>query len=229
MKVVVAKELGFCFGVKRAYELAISNASSKTAIIGQLVHNQDVQNNLYEHGIKGFEENCNCEKIILRSHGTIKEEKEELLKRYELIDTTCPILLNIYNKMIEKEEEGYTNIIFGDPNHPEVIATKSQVKNCIVIDSPEQIESLKEDLYFVTMQTTLNYDKADLLTKAICDKFGNKVKVFNSICGASSKRRKSLIELMDEVEAVIILGSENSNNTKELCNILKEKNSMIIY
>lgn len=224
MKVVVAKELGFCFGVKRAYELAISNASSKTAIIGQLVHNQDVQNNLYEHGIKDFDENCNCEKIILRSHGTIKEEKEELSKSYELIDTTCPILLNIYNKMTEKEDEGYTNIIFGDPNHPEVVATKSQVKNCIVIDSPEEVESLKEDLYFVTMQTTLNYDKADLLTKAISDKFGNKVKVFNSICGASSKRRKSLIELMDEVEAIIILGSENSNNTKELCNILKEKN-----
>ena len=78
MKVVVANELGFCFGVKRAYDLAISNASSTTAIIGQLVHNQDVQNNLYEHGIKEFEAKGNFDKIILRSHGTIKKEKEEL-------------------------------------------------------------------------------------------------------------------------------------------------------
>lgn len=223
MKVKIANELGFCFGVKRAFDIAVQNASDSTLIMGQLVHNKDVQSYLYSKGIKDYHNNKDGKKLILRSHGTIFSEKEDLSKKYEIIDTTCPVLLNIYNKIKEKENEGYRALIIGDPNHPEVKATLSNTKNGIVVSKIDEIDSLPNEKFFVTLQTTFNEKLASEFIDKFQSKFKDNVLIFNSICNASKKRREALKKLMNEVEAIIILGGENSNNTRELCEILKEK------
>ena len=226
MKVILADELGFCFGVKRSYEMALSNAKD-AAIIGQLVHNSDVQDKLYDSGIKDYADGLNVKKLILRSHGTIKSEKEILERKYKLIDTTCPVLLNIYKQIQKYEKDGYINIILGSKIHPEVIATASQVNKCIIIEDEEDINNLDiNEKYFVTMQTTLNDELAERLVNYILKKFENNsenIVIKNTICSASKKRRAALIELTKITDCIIILGGENSNNTKELANILKEK------
>ncbi len=227
MRVILADELGFCFGVKRAFDLAIDNAKD-SAIIGQLVHNEDVQRRIEDAGIAEYTDGCECKNLILRSHGTIKSDKDELAKKYNLIDTTCPFLLNIY-KMIDKYNSlGYINIIFGSKSHPEVLATASQVEGTIIVDDVSDIDKLDANKkYFVTMQTTLNTEKSKILTEYILNKFkDNKENLIiqNTICNASIKRRQAIIKLMDLTDCIIVLGGENSNNTKELANILKENN-----
>ncbi|MCI6610296.1 MAG: 4-hydroxy-3-methylbut-2-enyl diphosphate reductase [Ezakiella sp.] len=224
MEIKIAKVLGFCFGVQNAYDLAIKNASYKTGIMGHLVHNQDVQDSLYNLGIKDFYNQQDIDKLILRSHGTPVDEMHKLEKKYELIDTTCPVLKSIYNKIVQAEINGYTNIILGDKNHPEIIATKSRLKNAIVINSTQEVDNLPAGKYYVTMQTTFNDKLAYELTNKLEKKFGESVIIKNTICNASNKRREALYELMREVEAIIVFGSTTSNNTKELCNILKENN-----
>lgn len=226
MKVILADELGFCFGVKRSYNLAIKN-SKNSAIMGELVHNSDVQNKLYENGIKDYHEGIKTQNLILRSHGTLLSEKEKLEKKYNLIDTTCPVLLNIYSKIKEFEDKGYINVIIGSKSHPEVIATASQVENIIILESINDINQLDfNKKYYVTMQTTLNDVLAEDISRKLLDKFKNNkenIIINNTICSASKKRRDAILKLSEITDCIIVLGGENSNNTKELANLLKEK------
>ncbi len=224
MKVKLAKEMGFCFGVKRAYDLA-SKSNISTAIMGELVHNKDVQDSLYDKGIIDFKKDIKVDNLILRSHGTDKKYKEELSKKYNLIDTTCPVLLNIYKQMQKYELDGYLNVIIGDPNHPEVMATKSQVDNAFIVFNLDDIDLLPKDKrLFFTMQTTLNDNKAEEIVLKIKDTLDkDKYIIKNTICSASRNRREAIEDLSKEVDCILIFGGENSNNTKELSNLLLER------
>lgn len=226
MKVILADELGFCFGVRRAYELALENAEN-SAIIGELVHNSDVQQSLYDSGIKDFSKSKDVKNLILRSHGTVLEEKQLLQEKYNLIDTTCPVLLNIYKKLREYNKQGYVNVIFGSKDHPEVIATASQVSDVIIVENKNDIDKLDSNKkYYITMQTTLNDEVAKELADYFLEKFKDNKDIIinNTICSASRKRREAILRLSEVTDCIIILGGENSNNTKELANLLKEKN-----
>lgn len=229
MKVIVAENLGFCFGVKRAYNLAIKN-SKNSAIMGMLVHNDEVQNNLYNFGIKQYTDDIETSNLILRSHGTVLEERNKLEKNYNLIDTTCPVLINIYKKMKEKENDDYITYIIGDPNHPEVIATKSYLKKCEIIYNEEDVNKidLSKNIY-ITTQTTLNENKFKTISKLINDflninNYKKNIIIENTICNASELRRQSLYDLMMKCEYIILLGDQKSNNTKELEKILIKNN-----
>ncbi|MDO5714459.1 MAG: 30S ribosomal protein S1 [Tissierellia bacterium] len=230
MEIYIANELGFCFGVKRAYSLAIEAGSKKTAIMGQLVHNQDVQNSIYKTGVKEYAPDIEVDTLILRSHGTLKSKKEKLSKRYKLIDTTCPVLVAIYKQMIRHEEEGYLNVLVGQKSHPEVQATASQVKECVIIESTEDINNITWNKpIYLTVQTTLNTTLADTIIDTIKDiaskhDFQKPLKINYSVCNASHKRRAALYELMEKTDCILIFGGPNSNNTKELVSILEKEN-----
>lgn len=183
---------------------------------------------MYDSGIKDFSKTKDVKNLILRSHGTVLEEKQRLQKKYNLIDTTCPVLLNIYKKLREYNKQGYVNVIFGSKNHPEVIATASQVSDVIIVEDKNDIDKLEMDKkYYITMQTTLNDEMAKELTDYILEKFkdnNENIIINNTICSASRKRREAILRLSEVTDCIIILGGENSNNTKELANLLKEKN-----
>ena len=140
MKVIVAKNSGFCGGVRRSVDLA-EESLEKTGdhyCLGQIVHNPQQVKMLEDKGMKTIEkkdlDNIHDSTVVVRAHGIDQATKEKIVNNNNrLVDATCPVLTNIYKKIAEKEEEGYKIIIVGDRQHPEIKAMASYVKNGIII------------------------------------------------------------------------------------------------
>ena len=139
MEIKVAKHAGFCFGVKKAIEIAEEVAQGnreKTYVLGQLVHNEKVIKNLEDKGII-FVENINeipqNAVTVLRAHGEpgttyqILEQKS-ITKEKNLNDATCPLVTLVHNVAIKLKNNGYEIVIFGKHNHPEAIGTSYHIK-----------------------------------------------------------------------------------------------------
>ena len=125
MKIIKAKNGGFCFGVKSAVDAVKKNAGEHTYTLGDVIHNERVVSELKALGVKSVnsvdeidDENAT---VVIRSHGAPPEVYEEIEKRgYRLIDATCPFVKKIHKLVREHYEKGYRIVIIGDPNHPEV-------------------------------------------------------------------------------------------------------------
>ena len=123
MKIILAKDYGFCFGVKRAVKLStdILKEKNEAYSFGELVHNQQMVEKLETEGLKVFENENDISNstVIIRSHGVSKETKNRFSElKNEVLDCTCPVLKNIYKKIEEKYNSGYEIIIVGDKTHP---------------------------------------------------------------------------------------------------------------
>ena len=149
MKIIVAKNSGFCNGVRRSVDLAnkASEKNIKTYTLGPLVHNPTQVKMLEKKGVSVVDENevlnIKNSQIVIRSHGVSEKLKENLKKNSnEVADAPCPVLLNIYKKIIEKENEGYTVVIIGDKEHPEIKAMASYVNNGIIIKDETEAKNI---------------------------------------------------------------------------------------
>ena len=151
MEIMVAKHAGFCFGVKKAIEIAEETASknkdSKTYVYGQLVHNERVIDDLQSKGIifaESIEEIPNDAVTVLRAHGEPgttyqKLQEKNILKGNKLNDATCPLVTLVHNVAIKLKNNGYEVIIFGKKDHPESIGTSYHIKgeDTFVVEEPE--------------------------------------------------------------------------------------------
>lgn len=240
MEIYISENAGFCFGVKRAIELTdiALETNVKTYSLGPLIHNPQEVERLEEKGLKKFnnvdelKEIKSKQNIIVRSHGETKKNKNLIIeKKYNLIDATCPILFSIYNRIIEAEKNGYTIVIIGDKNHPEILAMKGQLKtDPIIINNETEAKNVKnrEKLYVIS-QTTNLIEKFSLLS-AIIEDSNTDVVIKNTICNATKIRQESTIELSKKVEAMIVIGGNTSSNTNKLYELSKKhcKNSFRI-
>ncbi|MBI2646905.1 hypothetical protein HYW99_00340 [Candidatus Woesearchaeota archaeon] len=151
MDIKVAKHAGFCFGVKKAIEIAEEvalNNKGKTYVLGQLVHNEKVIKNLQDKGVvfvNGINNIPQNAVTILRAHGepgTTYEilEKKSIVKGKNLNDATCPLVTLVHNVAIKLKKNGYEVIIFGKKNHPEAIGTSYYIKGneTFIAESPEK-------------------------------------------------------------------------------------------
>lgn len=238
-RITLAKHAGFCYGVKRAVEttkrLKVQNPEKEISVLGELIHNSQVIQELEEMGIKKID---NIKKVenadgicVIRSHGVPSCVYEEIEKKgFEIADLTCPDVKKVHNKAFELVKDGYTLIIIGKPEHPEVIAISANAqtfsKNVFVtpdVDSVKKIETeLKSSKKIgVVVQTTqriavLQEIVAYLLT------LNNEVKVFNTICPSTSLRQNEAKNLARQSDLMIVAGSKNSANTSHLAEILRE-------
>ncbi len=228
MEIILAKSAGFCGGVKN-----IANITEKTLekedkaySFGQLIHNRQYVDQVRKKGLveiedlKGLEEGST---IIGRAHGVKKETKEKIIKLgHNYIDGTCPVLLKIYEKMIEEWKKGYRIIIVGDPDHPEVMALNSMVDyEAWIISSPEEAKNIQKlnNLYIIS-QTTNIYEKFFEISDIIKRRNVN-VKVDNTICNATRIRQEECLNLSKKVDVMIVIGGNNSSNTDKLYQIAK--------
>lgn len=226
MKVVLAKNLGFCFGVKRAINIA--EEFKNTPTLGPLIHNKKEIDRLQEDFGVGVIDSAELaleeSSVIVRTHG-IERDKRELLKKrgVEIIDATCPYVTKPQKICEDMSKEGYQIVIFGDIEHPEVKGVMSYSKSTpIVIGSVEELESLEFDqkvaLVSQTTKKISNFLKiADHLVKRCSE-----VRVFNTICNATAQNQDAARELAKESDVVIVVGGKNSSNTKQLLTICKE-------
>ena len=232
MEIVVAKNAGFCFGVKRAIEKTNDylNKSGEIYSIGPLIHNEIVTNDLKKRGLielNDIEEikALKNKKVIIRTHGIEKEIYEILEKNNnEIIDLTCPFVKKIHELVEKYSNSGYKIIVIGDKNHPEVKGIVSYANNDIyVIINEEDIKALNIDKsanIFVVFQTTTNALNAQKLVDILKDLFYN-ISLVNTICNATENRQKEVVELAKNSDVMLIIGSANSSNSKKLYEISK--------
>lgn len=223
----VAESAGFCFGVKRAIEMAYEaiGVEPKLYSYGQLIHNKTVTDDLASKGLEIVEslDGLTEGTLLVRSHGVGKALYDEAeAKGLKILDGTCPFVKKIHNIVHDKLAEGMGIIIVGDGTHPEVIGINGWCENAAVILEDEEAAKTKEipekEKYAVVVQTTFRQAKLDKILEILQDR-GVNMEVHNTICSATEKRQTDAEELSKTVDKMIVIGGKNSSNTQKLVEI----------
>jgi 4-hydroxy-3-methylbut-2-enyl diphosphate reductase len=227
MKIELASSYGFCFGVKRAIKIAEEHPGSKT--YGPLIHNKDEINRLKEGFDIGLAESLDDvdekESVVIRTHGIPKKELASLKEQdTKIIDATCPYVTTPQQDVAKMSKEGYSIVIFGDKNHPEIKGVVSYAENekdaFIVLDAKE-LEGLPlRSKVAVVAQTTRKPEDFIKITSALILKH-KEVRVFNTICNATFENQDAAADLAKKADVMIVIGGKHSSNTKQLHSICK--------
>ena len=238
MEIIRAKYMGFCFGVLEAINVCNSlvEEKGKKYILGMLVHNKQVVEDMQRKGFKlvteeellqdvdSLEEN---DIVVIRAHGTSKKVHEKLKERkVKVFDATCIFVNKIRQEIEIANEKGYSILFMGDRNHPEVKGVISFADDIQIFESYEEATKLKIDLdktYLLSTQTTLNKRKFEEVKKFFKENYKNVI-IFDKICGATAVRQKAVEDLAVKVELMIVVGDTKSSNTKKLYEISKKLN-----
>ena len=237
MKVKLASNYGFCFGVKRAIKIAEDYKDSAT--MGPLIHNQDEINRLQNDFNVGLYTKLSDVKdndtVIIRTHGIPKDDLKNLrLQKAKIINATCPFVTTPQQIVKKMSKEGYSILIFGDAEHPEVKGVQSYGEDqddVHIILEPSEIKDLifKNNKIATVAQTTKKKEKYLEIVNALVLK-NKEVRVFNTICDATFENQDAARDLSKEVDVMIVIGGKNSSNTKQLHSICLENctNSYLI-
>ncbi len=232
MKLIIDKNAGFCFGVKRAVESVIKTARASADLdiytYGPLIHNKQVIEKLSANNIKVAEEiNENFDRnslLVIRSHG-IPEYKYEEIKSNNInyLDCTCPYVSNIHKIVKKHFLEDFKIFIIGDKNHPEVIGINGWCNNsAVIVDDEKIVDKLPNyDKICLVAQTTITKELWNKVVNEVLKKYSN-VEVFNTICSATEKRQSSAEEISKNVDCMLVIGSRESSNTNKLFSICKK-------
>ncbi len=233
-----AKYAGFCYGVKRAIDLSIKtkleNPDEPVYILGQLIHNNQAINKLKEYGIQTLNdipENLDgfC---IIRTHGITPQQLDILKqKKCTIIDATCPDVKRVQDKAKWLAQQDYQVIIIGRADHPEVLAIKAHAdivaqKETIVVSSIEDVKIYldiikKSKDIGIVIQTTQQVEKFKQILPLIAE-YSKHLRVFNTICSATTKRQKHAYELANNSDLMIVVGSKTSANTTHLAELTQK-------
>jgi len=227
MKIVLASSYGFCFGVKRAIKIAEEHKGSKT--YGPLIHNKDEINRLkdgFNIGLaEKFEDVSPDDSVVIRTHGIPKNELSALKEqKNQIIDATCPYVTTP-QKIVEKmSSEGYSIVIFGDKNHPEikgVISYAKNLKNAFIVDSAKELEGLPilSKVAVVAQTTRKPTDFSKIISALVLQH--KEIRVFNTICNATFENQDAAAELAKDADVMVVIGGKHSSNTKQLHSICK--------
>ncbi len=223
-----AKSYGFCFGVKRAVEIA--EGSKNAVTLGPLIHNPlEIERLAKNYNVKYIESiediDNDVKRVIVRTHGIPKDKLHKLKeKNVEIIDATCPFVKKPQEIVEEMSKLGYDIVIFGDKNHPEIQGVMSySVHNRVyVVLSPKELENIKLKERIATVAQTTRKIKDYLEITNYLIQRHKEVRVFNTICNATFENQDAVRELAKKADIMIIIGGKNSSNTKQLYNIAKE-------
>ena len=237
MKIKLASNYGFCFGVKRAIKIAEDYKNSST--MGPLIHNQDEINRLQNDFNVGLYTKLSDVKdndtVIIRTHGIPKDDLKNLrLQKAKIINATCPFVTTPQQIVKKMSKEGYSILIFGDAEQPEVKGVQSYGEDqddVHIILEPSEIKDLifKNNKIATVAQTTKKKEKYLEIVNALVLK-NKEVRVFNTICDATFENQDAARDLSKEVDVMIVIGGKNSSNTKQLHSICLENctNSYLI-
>ena len=231
MEIKIAEYCGFCYGVKRAVEMAEKAAADRIngATLGPLIHNPQFIAELEAKGIAckdDLDQFTAGETVIFRSHGVGPEvyEKAEA-KQLNIIDATCPNVRMAQKKAFQAAQDGYLPIIVGEKNHPEVKSIKKWAgENAIVVEYLKDISEVpQKDKYAVIIQTTFELQKFEEILVALQKEREGEYRVERTICLATSQRQNAAMKLAGEVDVFIVIGGRNSANTRHLYELVASK------
>lgn len=223
-------------GVRRAVEIALSAPGKHKEPIytyGPLIHNSHVLSLLDEKGISVLDHipEHGTGTVIIRAHGVPPQTKESLKKAgFNVVDATCPRVIKAQNIIHKHAKLGYSSIIIGDQDHPEVIGLLGYAMgNGYVVGSIKELDSLPIfDKAIVIAQTTQSFLLFEEVEKWAAGKFPL-YKIFDTICGSTSKRQAEVKRIAECVDAVIVVGGRNSGNTKRLAEIANRSGKPVYH
>jgi 4-hydroxy-3-methylbut-2-enyl diphosphate reductase len=222
MRIIRAKNMGMCFGVRDAIELALNKAKDRPlTIFGELVHNETVLASLHERGIRIERQagNVSTAEVLITAHGASARTMETLRARgLKLSEATCPLVHHAHNAVRRLVQEGYHPVIIGKKDHVEVLGITEDLETCDVVLSDEDVHRLQERPRFgVAAQTTQPIDKVHHLLDVLRRRFPrSEVRFEDTVCQPTKQRQQSAIELAQLADIVIVVGGSHSNNTREL-------------
>jgi 4-hydroxy-3-methylbut-2-enyl diphosphate reductase len=232
MKITIARSAGFCFGVRRAIDIALKIAKERPDVfmLGDIVHNETVVETVKNSGIKKIARlgSGKDKTLLVRAHGApsciyYKASK----KGYLVIDATCPMVKEIHKIAKTAEKDGYKIIIIGDANHDEVRGIIGQLsRKPVVISGPrdinnKNIKGIKRAA--IVVQSTQNVDKVERMVNALTGSV-EEVRFFNTICHPTRQKQDEAKKLALKNNVMIVIGSKNSANTRRLYEVSKRKN-----
>ncbi|MCS5659443.1 MAG: 4-hydroxy-3-methylbut-2-enyl diphosphate reductase [Dehalococcoidia bacterium] len=222
MKITIAKDAGYCFGVRDAVELAYKTAeeNGEVYMLGDIVHNERVVSDLADEGTKVVDNLDNIpddKPVLFRAHGTETKVWEDALgKGLDIIDATCPLVQEIHDEVRKLAKDGRQIIIIGDHGHDEVVGIMSHAKNSIVVASPEEAQTLRKvKRAGVVSQSTQSIENVQEIINILMTKVFD-LHFINTICFPTKQNQEQIKTLASESDVMVIIGSFTSANSKRL-------------
>ena len=234
IKIVLAENAGFCFGVTKAVEKVYELAKTRTDIYtyGPISHNESVVADLERKNVRVVntpEELSQIKKgtVVIRSHGVSRNIYEQISAQgLECVDATCPFVKRIHTIVDEESAKGRTIVVIGNPTHPEVEGIVGWTNGPVfVVETPEDAEKFsvpKDTQICLVSQTTYNYNKFKDTVEIFKQK-GYNINIVNTICSATEERQTEADRISGQVDAMIVIGGAHSSNTRKLYEICSRK------
>lgn len=225
MKILRAEECGFCFGVRRAIEMATEHCrgDAKVYSLGPIIHNPQVIDRLSREGLRVIDspEEADEGTVIIRSHGVPETVIEEVRSRgLDVVDATCPLVRRAQKRAKELADAGYALVIVGERDHPEVQAIVANIQGSIVMEEqqlPGELHSLRK--IGVIAQTTQTPESFRRVIHRLIELPFEELRAFNTICTATVDRQQAALALARQVDVMFVLGGRNSANTARLAQL----------
>ena len=226
----VAKDAGYCFGVRDAVHMAYDAAKTHGTVymLGDIVHNEQVVRDLAAEGatvVSSVEDIPDNAVVLFRAHGTPEEVWKEVKERgIQVIDATCPLVREIHEEVRRISEDGRQVIIIGDHGHDEVVGIASQVPNPIIIASPEEAQDLRKmKKAAVVSQSTQMIENVQAIINILMTKTFD-LHFVNTICFPTKRNHEQIKQMAEESDVMIVIGSFTSANSKRLTQLALERN-----
>lgn len=229
MEIIVAKSAGFCFGVKRATQMAFEASEDHDHLcsLGPIIHSPQVVSKLAEQGVEVIDEVDDIPNgaVIIRSHGISATEMRRILERdLSVVDATCPFVKKAQEDAFRLGREGYTVVIVGEAEHPEIQGIVSYVDQVTVhvVANAEEVAALpRMGRVGVIAQTTQSLENLQQVAGACLERC-TELRIFNTICDATSVRQNEAREIAQIVDLMLVIGGYNSANTSRLAWICQQ-------
>ncbi|MHC4482523.1 MAG: 4-hydroxy-3-methylbut-2-enyl diphosphate reductase [Planctomycetota bacterium] len=235
MKVIVAQKCGFCPGVKNAIRMAEKILADEKDVysLGPIIHNKDAVERLAEAGLKTI---ANVEKIqsgtvLVRSHGAAPEQIAQIKEKgLKIIDATCVLVKRVQRIAEELSVAGYTVVVIGDKNHPEIQAVVGCASEVVVVADESDLHKLpKNSKLGIVCQTTQSPEYFAAMIGAIAGEDFSELKVINTLCKEAIERQESAVQLCKNVDIMFVLGGLESANTRKLADLCKKHNTQTFH
>jgi 4-hydroxy-3-methylbut-2-enyl diphosphate reductase len=231
MKVLLADEFGFCFGVERAVEMVEDSLDKKETVrtLGPLIHNEQEMERLGKYGVSMISEPVQIkrgETAVIRAHGVTPDVQKELEnKASKVVDATCPFVTRVQRLALRAARENRHVIVIGNPDHPEMIGVKGYAPEhaFIIKDESELADLPKLNNPLVVSQTTIKAKTFFDTANAIKEIATGETQIVNTICSATRDRQDAARALAGEVDAFYVIGGDHSSNSRKLLTVCKEQ------
>ncbi len=231
MKVIRADVMGMCFGVRDALKIIENESAPQDVTIhGQLVHNELVLTDLQG---RGFHMTSESERaglpetgtVLITAHGISNRERQRLQAGgKQLVDTTCPLVTRVHQAALSLQADGYHVLLIGRRGHVEVQGVVEDLESCDVIQSEEEVRRYPHSKLGVVCQTTAPSRHVELVRAAIAAKNPDaEIKFVDTVCLPTKEHQRALERLLGQVDAMVVVGGRNSNNTRELVALCAER------